>query len=346
MNLQERLGELLLVGFDGEEMTAELAAHLRTLQPAGLIFFKRNVRGPEQLAQLTRDIQRLALKEFHRPLLLAVDQEGGSVARMGPPFVEVPDAASLGRRDCQSVSRYSKLTAREMYLVGVNMNLAPVLDVSPIDSAGVMARRSFGHDPSLVSRCGVAAIRATQGENIIATAKHFPGLGRTPKDPHHDLPVIAASRDELDRHDLPPFKAALRANVACVMTSHTLYPALDPERPGTFSSIIVQDLLRAQLGFDGVVITDDLEMGAVGEKYSPRTAAIAALRAGADLLLVCNDVETMQRTAAAVRDGLQQDLLEPRSLELSLRRLEILRKTYLQPVNLADVGAVASHFST
>jgi len=346
MNLQERLGELLLVGFYGENMTAELEAHIRTLQPAGLIFFKRNIRGPEQLAQLTRDIQNLALKELHRPLLLAVDQEGGSVARMGPPFTEIPDAARLGRRGCELVNRYSKLTAREMYLVGVNMNLAPVLDVSPTDSGGVMARRSFGHDPSLVSRCGVAAIRATQGENVMATAKHFPGLGRTQKDPHHDLPVISASREELDRHDLLPFKAAVRANVACVMTSHTLYPALDSERPGTFSPLIVQDLLRAQLGFDGVVITDDLEMGAVGEKYSPSTAATEALRAGADLLLVCNDVKTMYKTAAAVRHGLEQDLLEPRSLEFSLRRLEKLRKTYLQPVNLADVGAVASYFST
>ena len=224
MDIRKRLGELLMVGFEGEHMTAELAAHIRALQPAGLIFFKRNISGPEQLAQLTRDIQSLALKEMHRPLFLAVDQEGGSVARMDPPFAQVPDAPSLANRGCELVSRYAKLIAREMSLVGLNLNLAPVLDVSPIASGGVMAHRSFGHDPSLVSLCGAAAIHATQSENVMATAKHFPGLGRARKDPHDALPVVSASKDELERYDLPPFRAALRANVACVMTCHTLYP--------------------------------------------------------------------------------------------------------------------------
>lgn len=346
MEIRERLGELLLVGFMGQEMTAELAAHIRTLQPAGLIFFTRNISGPEQLARLTRDIQTLALQELNRPLFLAVDQEGGTVARMGPPFTQIPDAASLGSSGCDLVNHYSKLTAREMYLVGLNLNLAPVLDVSPAASKGVMERRSFGHDPSLVSRCGVAAINMTQGEKVMATAKHFPGLGRAQRDPHHDLPVISASRDDLDRDDLPPFKAAIQANVACVMTSHTLYPALDPEKPSTFSPTILRDLLRDQLGFDGVVITDDLEMGAVAERYSQEAAPIAALRAGADLLLVCNDLEIMYRTAAAVGDGLDRGLLDPQDLALSLRRVEKLRKTFLEPVNLADAGTVATHFST
>jgi beta-N-acetylhexosaminidase len=233
-----------------------------------------------------------------------------------------------------------------MYLVGLNLNLAPVLDVSPIASGGVMAYRSFGHDPSLVSLCGAAAIQATQSENVMATAKHFPGLGRARKDPHYALPVIAVSKDKLENYDLPPFRAAIRANVACVMTCHTLYPALDPERPGTFSPVIIHDLLRDQLGFNGVVITDDLDMGAVGDTYSPGTAAVAALTAGVDLLLVCNDFENMYETATAVRDGLERGLLEPQSLQLSLRRVENLRKTYLQRVNLADLSAVATYFST
>jgi beta-N-acetylhexosaminidase len=345
MDIGKRLGELLMVGFMGQEMTADLAAHVRDLQPAGLIFFSRNIRAPEQLAQLTHDIQTLALEELGRPLLLAVDQEGGSVARMGPPFTQIPDAVRLGRTGCESVRHYSRLTSREMFQVGLNLNLAPVLDVNSSGAAGVMARRCFGDDPSLVTQCGIAAISATQDENIMATAKHFPGLGRAHNDPHYDLPVVSADGEELERTDLPPFSAAIQADVACVMTSHTLYPAFDPENPGTFSPTILRNLLRAQLGFDGVLITDDLEMGAVVERYSQTDASIAALQAGADLLLVCNDLEKMHLTAEVVLDGLNRGVLDPQDLALSLNRVAKLRKTYLDPPHLADVATVATHFS-
>jgi beta-N-acetylhexosaminidase len=342
MDVRQQLGELLMVGFMGQEMTADLAAHILGLQPAGLIFFRRNIRDPAQLARLTWDIQTLALQEFGRPLFLAVDQEGGSVARMGPPFTQIPHAADLGRGGSELVSHYYRLTAREMKLVGLNLNLAPVVDVN---SGEIMKLRSFGRDPSVVSQCGIAAIEAIQSEGVIATAKHFPGLGRTQKDPHHDLPLISAGRDELEDYDLPPFKAAVQANVALVMTSHTIYPAFDPEHPGTFSRAIINSLLRERLGFSGVVVTDDLEMGAVGAKYSPAAASIAALRAGADLLLVCNHPEKMSQTAEALRHGLDRGLLDPNNLSLSLTRVEELRRKYLEPVNLADAEAVAIHFS-
>ena len=343
MDIRKRLGELLMFGFMGQEMNTALAAHILDMQPAGLLFFSRNIRDPEQLARLTWDMQALALQELGRPLFLAVDQEGGSVARMGPPFTQIPHAADLGKSGPELVSHYYRLTSREMNLVGLNMNLAPVLDVN---AGEVMERRSFGLDPSVVSQCGIAAIEAIQSEGVIATAKHFPGLGRTQKDPHHDLPLIAAGRDELDHNDLPPFKAAVQANVACVMTSHTMYPALDPEHPGTFSRTIINSLLRHHLGFRGVVITDDLEMGAVGERYSQGAATIAALKAGADLILVCNDLKKMSQTAEALRHGLEQGLLDPDALTLSLARVEKLRNKYLKPTIFADVEAVATHFST
>lgn len=343
MDIRKRLGELLIVGFRGQEMTADLAAHIRDLQPSGLIFFSRNIKDAEQLAILTREIQNLALREFGRPLFLAVDQEGGSVARMGPPFSQIPHASNLGSSGPELVRHYYGLTAAEMNLVGLNLNLAPVLDVG---SGEVMGYRSFGRDPSVVSQCGIAAIEATQSTGIIATAKHFPGLGRTRKDPHHDLPVIAADKDELDRYDLPPFKAAIQADVACVMTSHTIYPALDPEYPGTFSRAIISSLLRDELGFGGVVITDDLEMGAVEERYSQEAAAITALKAGADLLLVCNDPKKMSQTAEALSNGFHRGLVDPDDVTLALARVEKLRKAYLEPVNLANLEAVAAHFSS
>ena len=345
MKLEDRLGELLIVGFEGQEMNTALAAHIRNLRPAGLIFFKRNIVSPEQVAQLTRDIQSVALSELGRPLLLAVDQEGGTVARMPPPFAQLPDAASLGASGCDAVRHYSGLTAREMFQVGLNLNLAPVLDVNSDSSAGLMRYRSFGEDPSLVAQCGVAAITATQNEGIMATAKHFPGLGRAQTDPHHDLPVVASSNVDLHRQDLFPFQAAIRTGVACVMSSHTQYPALDPEHMGTFSPAILQGLLRDKLGFGGVIITDDLEMGAVDRQYTTEGAALAALEAGADLLLVCNDLEKMSATARALHHGLGRSLLNSQNLARSMARTQRLREAYLTPLKLADADAVAAYFS-
>jgi beta-N-acetylhexosaminidase len=286
------------------------------------------------------------LQELGRPLLLAVDQEGGTVARLSPPFTQIPDASALGVSGSESVRLWAEVIAREMYRVGLNMNFAPVLDINTPGLSGVMQRRSFGSKPSLVAQCGVASVLEYQGKMIMATAKHFPGLGRAQKDPHDDLPVIRASKEELHDFELAPFRSAIQANVACVMTSHCLYPALDPDLPATFSPTILHGLLRTQLGFAGVIVTDDLEMGAVGKQYSLVDATIAALNAGADLLLVCNDVEKMHFAAEAVRHGLHRDLLDEEKLALSLARVEKLRQTYLEPLNLANTDEVAAYFSS
>ena len=203
MKLHERLGELLMVGFIGQEMSAALAAHIRDLQPTGLIFFSRNIRAPEQLAQLTHDIQTLALQELGRPLLLAVDQEGGSVARMGPPFTQIPDAVRLGRTGCESVRHYSRLTSREMFQVGLNLNLAPVLDVNTDPANPVIGLRSFGDDASQVSILGERFISGLQGSGVIGVAKHFPGHGDTHLDSHLDLPTVtrdAATLEAVDKN--------------------------------------------------------------------------------------------------------------------------------------------------
>lgn len=346
MRLQDRLGELLLIGFMGQEMSTALADHILRLQPAGLVFFKRNILNPEQLARLTRDIQTVALQELGRPLLLAVDQEGGTVARLSPPFTQIPDASALGISGSESVRRCARIIAQEMYQVGLNLNFAPVLDINTPGPSGVMQRRSFGNEPSLVAQCGVESVLESQGKMIMATAKHFPGLGRAQKDPHDDLPVIRANKEEIHHFELVPFQSAIQANVACVMTSHCLYPALDRELPATFSPTILHGLLRIQLGFAGVIVTDDLEMGAVGKQYSLADAAIAALNAGTDLLLVCNDLEKMHLAAEAVRYGMRRGLFDEEQLARSLVRVEKLRQTYLEPLNLADFASVAAYFSS
>jgi beta-N-acetylhexosaminidase len=346
MELQERVSELIMVGFFGHELDAALADHLCTIKPSGLIFFRRNIVSPEQVARLNRDIQRLALEELGRPLLLAIDQEGGTVARLTPPFSQIPDAQVLGAEGPEAVSRYARLSAQEMRLVGLNLNLAPVLDVNLLESAGPMERRSFGRDPALVAECGVAAVTAIQQEGVMATAKHFPGLGRAQEDPHLSLPVVPATREELLQSDLVPFRAAFQAGVACAMTSHILYPALDQGLPGTLSAAILTGLLRNELGFEGVLISDDLDMGAVTGRYPPEWAALTALQAGVDLLLVCNDQEHMKLVAEALREGLRLGLLQAERLVSSLARVDSLRKRFLVPERPANPEAAAAYFSS
>ena len=344
MELQERLSELIMVGFFGQELDAALADHICTIKPSGLIFFRRNVASPEQIARLSRDLQRLALDELGRPLLLAVDQEGGTVARLSPPFSQLPDAKVLGAEGPEAVSRCARLSAQEMRLVGLNLNFAPVLDVHLLDGPGLMERRSFGRDPALVAECGVAAVTAIQQEGVMATAKHFPGLGRAEEDPHLNLPVVPATREELLHLDLVPFRAAFKAGVACAMTSHILYPALDPELPGTLSQAILTGLLRNELGFDGVLISDDLDMGAVTSRYPPEWVALTALQAGVDLLLVCNDQEHMNLVAEALREGISLGLLDADQVARSLGRVEGLRSRYLQNPEFPEPDGVAAYF--
>jgi len=345
MELQERVSELIMVGFFGQELDAALADHICTIKPSGLIFFRRNLAAPEQVARLSRDIQRLALEELGRPLLLAVDQEGGTVARLTPPFSQLPDAKVLGAEGPSAVSRCARLCAQEMRLVGLNLNFAPVLDVNLLDSAGPMERRSFGRDPTLVAECGVAAVTAIQQEGVMATAKHFPGLGRAQEDPHLSLPVVPATREELLQSDLVPFRAAFQAGVACAMTSHILYPTLDPELPGTLSPAILTGLLRNELGFAGVLISDDLDMGAVTNRYPPEWAALTALQAGVDLLIVCNDQEHMNLVAEALREGISLGLLDSDQVARSLARVGGLRSRYLQNLVSPDPDGVAAYFA-
>jgi len=339
MELQERVSELIMVGFFGQELDAALADHICTIKPSGLIFFRRNIASPEQVARLSRDVQRLALEELGHPLLLAVDQEGGTVARLILPFSQLPDAKVLGAEGPEAVSRCARLSAQEMRLVGLNLNFAPVLDVNLLESPGPMERRSFGRDPALVAECGVAAVKAIQQEGVMATAKHFPGLGRAQEDPHLNLPVVPATRE-----DLMPFCAAFEAGVACAMTSHILYPAFDQELPGTLSAAILTGLLRNELGFDGVLISDDLDMGAVTSRYPPEWAALTALQAGVDLLLVCNDQEHMNLVAEALREGISLGLLDSDRVARSLARVEGLRRRYLQNPEFPDPDRVAGYF--
>jgi beta-N-acetylhexosaminidase len=298
-------GQRLMAGFEGTEFNDDLRHLIGTLRVGGLILFSRNIRTPEQLNRLCSSIQDYARTLRLPPLLIAIDQEGGTVARLTPPFTQFPGAAQM--RTPEAVRHFARITADELCAVGVNMNMAPVLDVVPPNADSVMADRSYGSDPWQVSDLGCRVIEHLQQHNIMAVAKHFPGIGRTVLDSHLDLPALGIDTDALHRSDLVPFRSAVERNVAGIMLSHIIYPAIDPIWPASLSPSIARDLLRIELGFQGLVITDDLDMGAIKKHYDIRTAIGQILAADIDLALICHKGPDIDAAHAEITRVLQSN---------------------------------------
>lgn len=279
-------GQRLMVGFDGKRFDDHLADILTGIEPGGLILFRRNIENPDQLRTLCADAQEFARSIDLPPLLISIDQEGGAVARLGPPFTVFPGNPAM--ETLEDAGFFGRTSARELLDVGVQMNLAPVMDVAPPGEAGIMEARVFRGGPDRVAAMGRRAIRAMQEGGLLAVAKHFPGIGRTVLDSHEDLPRMAAPLAEMESMELPPFRAAIEADVAGIMLSHILYPALDPRWPASLSPAIARDLLRGELGFSGLVLTDDLDMGAIHRHFSLEQAIPQILASEIDLILICH----------------------------------------------------------
>lgn len=329
-------GQLLMVGLPGPRVEEVARGLVRDLKVGGIVLFARNLESPEQVWQLTHDLQQEASAAGGPPLLIALDQEGGPVQRLKSPFTLIPPARQLGLAATPAaVEALARQVAQELYLVGVNMNLAPVLDVARGPDCPLWDR-SYGPDPQLVAALGTAAIRGYLAGGVVPVAKHFPGLGDTVIDSHERLALAKSGRAAREQ-DLFPFRQAVAAGVPAIMTAHLQVPHWDT-RPATLSAPILQGRLRRDLGFDGVIITDDLEMGAIATQLPPPQAAREALRAGADLLLICQDWQAAWDTSSLLA---QEAALEPRAQEAAarLRRL----KERLRP-QAPDLEAVKEFF--
>ncbi|ADH87032.1 beta-N-acetylhexosaminidase [Desulfurivibrio alkaliphilus] len=319
-------GGLFMVGLPGlalDDSTRELIVRERIND---FILFKRNVESPAQLGRLTAALADACRTTGLGPPLISIDQEGGTVARLEPPFTVFPDARQLAAEPDPeaALTAYAETCAQELRSVGINMNMAPVLDLCPAGQGYYMERRVLGDDPAEVARLGQLIIEKMQHNGLIACGKHFPGLGAARLDPHREISAIERSRQELEQ-DLLPFRAAVEAGVAALMTSHTVYPALDPQRPATLSPLILADLLRRKLGYTGVVVTDDLEMGAIERQRGVPEAALAAFQAGADQLLICRDHDKVRRALARFKQALAGGEIAPARLRQSLARIAALR---------------------
>jgi beta-N-acetylhexosaminidase len=326
--LRRRIGQLLIAGFDGPQLPVELKAIVREFGLGGVILFARNIAEPEQVAELCGEASRLV---SDLPLWVSVDQEGGRVARLKNPFTEWPPMATLGRSgDVALAERFARALASELKAVGFTMDYAPVLDVRTNANNPVIGDRSLADRAEEVARLGNAIICALQEEGIAACGKHFPGHGDTSADSHHELPLVEHALERLRAVELVPFRAAIDAQVATIMTAHIFMPALDDVRPASLSRRIITGLLREELGYEGVILSDDLEMKAIANAYSVPDAAVMAIDAGCDGVLICSgDHSTQAAALEALVHAVEDDRLPLSRVDDALARQRRAKERFL-----------------
>ncbi len=324
---EQLAGQRLMVGFDGIELNNDLKLLIDTIKVGGIILFARNLSSPEQIKDLCLSAQEYALKCGQPALFISIDQEGGQVARLKPPFTQFPGNPKMkGEGDAIN---FARTTAKELKGVGINMNMAPVLDVAQKGIHSVMAGRAFGSDPAWVSKLGIKVIENLQQNKIIAVAKHFPGIGRTTLDSHLDMPTLKTDLISMESVDLLPFKAAIKHDVAGIMLSHILCKQIDPDWPASLSGRIAVDILRKQMKFNGIVITDDLDMGAIKERFGIKTIIRRILAADIDIALICHKGPNIELAFNKILNGLKISNQITEKGKKSVRNILNLKKNIL-----------------
>jgi beta-N-acetylhexosaminidase len=326
--LRQKIGQLFLVGCQGKSLTSDERVLIEEYQFAGVILFQKNCRAPGQLVCLCRAIW----ESFDAmPPFIAIDQEGGRVHRLPAPFSHFPAAGRIGaRNDAELAHRLGQATAAELTLTGINLNFAPVLDVAANPMSPIIGDRAFAAEPKRVIEIAAAWTEGLRGGGIIPCGKHFPGHGDADKDPHFELPMVRKSIDELQATELPPFAHACRDQIESMMTAHVTYPALDAKSPATLSERIITGLLRHQLGYDGVVFSDDLAMRAISDRYRVEEAAALAVRAGVDVLLFCHEVDKAAAALEFLCAEAERDPTIRARVDESNRRVTELKRRYLK----------------
>ncbi len=325
--IERAAGAVIVCGFEGPEAPGEIRSWLIARKVAGLILFKRNIDDLQQVASLISLCTRES--DASLPPLISIDQEGGRVARLGDPVLRLPPMRSLcAEADVDLTKEAATVLGLQLRAIGINLNFAPVLDVDTNPLNPVIGDRSFAHTPELVIEHGLAFADGLREGGVLSCGKHFPGHGDTDLDSHLALPRLRHDRSRLEQIELRPFRAACE-RIPALMTAHVVFEDLDPELPATMSRKVVHDLLRQDIGFDGVVFSDDLEMKAVSDRYTIEEAGVLAIDAGCDALLVCSDVDATGR----LRERLASEASRSKPFESRLReagnRVDRLRRRVL-----------------
>jgi beta-N-acetylhexosaminidase len=318
LSIPPDIASLVCIGFDGTEPTPFLEEALHA-GVSTVILFSRNVGTPEATSTTCNLIREVA----GRPILIAIDQEGGESRRLVDGFTPVPSMRQLADGGDDAIHEAATVTARELRSVGIGFDFAPVVDVDTNPANPVIGERSFSADSEIVSRLGAIWIESMQKLGVAACAKHFPGHGDTSEDSHHELPRLSHGLERLEQVELPPFRAAIEAGVAAIMSAHVLFEAVDPGVPATLSSAVLQGILRERLGFEGVIVSDDLEMKAIADRMDIGQAAVDAIEAGVDLVLCCHEEDRQRRVLESLARS-----LDPRRAEAAAERVAALHARY------------------
>ncbi|TJY43339.1 beta-N-acetylhexosaminidase [Cohnella pontilimi] len=328
MSLEEKVGQMMLAGVKGTVLDESAKTMIRNDHVGGIILFKENVSGLRASTALINGLKK-ANAGNPVPLFMSVDQEGGRVTRLPNDFLPMPANAVVGRtKDTGLAEQMGALIAKQLKLLGFNVDFAPVLDVNSNPNNPVIGDRAFGSTATLVKNMGLAEISGLRSGGIIPVVKHFPGHGDTSVDSHLELPVVRKTAAQLEQMEWVPFKAAIDAHIEAVMVAHILFPLIDPDAPASFSKVIIGEQLRGKLGFHGVVITDDFTMGAIADNYGIADAAVRSVQAGTDIILVAHGYDNAHEVYEALLQSVRSGRISESRIDESVARILQLKQKY------------------
>lgn len=341
MNWREQAGQRLMIGLEGREIDPEFERLVREYKIGNVILFQRNIGSMSQVRELCESIQELVERETGHRAFIAIDQEGGMVTRLPGDGCNVPGAMAVSATGCaENAEMLSRITAKELKGAGINFNLAPVMDINNNPENPVIGVRSYGDRAETVIEFGTAAFRGYRDGGILSSAKHFPGYGDTAVDAHVGLPVIEKSLEELEALELKPFRAIIEEGIPAVMTGHVLFPQLEPEQvPCTMSRRFVTGILREKLGFEGLVVSDCMEMDAIQKYYGTAKGIVAAMAAGVDIVLVSRTVSLMEEGILAVHRAVEDGTLSEENMRQAEERIIRLKEEYIEKEPAAPKSA-------
>lgn len=328
MSIEQKIGQMVMVGIEGHIADERAKELIEKYHVGGFILFDRNIEDAKQTTDLINSLKSIG-GESSAPLFFAIDEEGGTVSSVPDEFVKIPSSRKIGQVTNEEFCfQIGSVVAEKIKSLGFNMNFAPVLDIDSNPENPVIGSRAFGDNVDIVSRLGVSMMEGLMSEDVISVVKHFPGHGDTSVDSHMDLPVVDHDMDRLNSFELAPFRAAIDAGAEAIMIAHILLPQIDNEIPSSLSSKIIIDILRRDMGFEGVVITDDLTMGAIMKNYRISDASVEAVKAGCDMILVCHGYEGQLAAFESLKEAVEEDILSETRIDESVYRIISLKQKY------------------
>ncbi|GKU28529.1 beta-N-acetylhexosaminidase [Clostridium folliculivorans] len=343
LTLDEKIGQLTIVGIEGTEINDNTKELIKNYHVGGVIFFKENISSRNQALALVQSLKNINGTGI--PLFLGVDEEGGRVSRMPAEYKKLPSSGTIGKKNNEDISKkVGEILGEEVSSVGFNLDFAPVLDINSNPKNPIIGDRSFGNNAELVSKLGVATMNGIQSKNIISAVKHFPGHGDTLVDSHKGLPTVNNDINRLRSFELIPFKEAIDNGADMVMVAHILLPNIDKTYPSSLSKVVISDLLRKELGFNGVIITDDMTMGAITLNYDINKAAVTSLKAGSDIVLVCHDYNKEKTVIESIKTAVNNKEITEQEIDEKVYRILKLKDKYKigeekqQQYNIQDIN--------